>query len=293
MKNLPSSVAAVFLSTALFSCSSTNRYIESASLQRLPHGFSPILRSDEEKAGLEFGTGFGFNPSGPLTGRSREILEYKTEKDESGIERKVLIGRQFGRDGNFENRFPGFVSHAEAAFFTDTPLGLHAEGAFSREDGRTYYSYDLGFSITSVFRYIGFAVFLKAGRENVSGKIRYAETIVPITSDTIPADIPLDTLSFGNARQNRMSAGGNVYLTANAMKSLSPFLGFALEGYPLKVDDERFYELLFTGLSAYAGARYNLTSKVGLMGLAGISGFDRFSEVILTSRLGLDYRVEW
>jgi hypothetical protein len=293
MKISPASLAAVFLSTALFSCSSTNRYIESASLRRQPHSFSPILRSDEEKAGLEFGTGFSFNSSGPLTGSSREILEYKTEKDESGTERKVLIGRQFGRDGNFENRFPGFASHAEAAFFTDSPLGLHAEGAFSREDGRTYYSCDLGLSITSVFRYIGFALFVKAGTEKVSGRIRFAETIDPITSDTIPADTPFDTLSFGDARQNRISAGGNIYLTANAMKSLSPFLGFAMQGYPLKVGGEKFDELLFTGFSAYAGARYSLTPYIGLMGLAGISGFDRFSEVFLTSRLGLDYRIEW
>ena len=103
----------------------------------------------------------------------------------------------------------------------------------------------------------------------------------------------METLSFGDARQTRLSAGGNVYLTANAMKSLSPFLGFAMQGYPLKVDGEKFDELLYTGFSAYAGARYSITPKAGLIGLAGISGFDRFSEVVLTSRFGLDYQVEW
>ena len=72
------------------------------------------------------------------------------------------------------------------------------------------------------------------------GHIRYAETDDPIVADTIPADTPLKTLTFGDTRQNRLSAGGNAYLTANAMKSLSPFLGFALQGYPINVDGDEF-----------------------------------------------------
>jgi hypothetical protein len=293
MKNTTPSAAAVFLATAIFCCSPNNRYIESASLKRLPQGFAPILRNHDEKAGLEIGTGFGFTSSGPLRGSSKEIRLYETEKDEFGIERRVLTGRQFGRDGNFENHFPGFASHAMASIFTATPLGLHAEGAFSKDEGRTYYSYDLGLSITSAFRYFGFALFLKAGMGNVGGSIRYAETVDAIEADTIPEGTPLETLTFGDARQNRISAGGNVYLTANAMKSLSPFLGFAIQGYPLNVEGKKFEELLYTGFGAYAGARYSLTPKAGLLGLAGISGFDRFSQIILTSRLGLDYRVGW
>ena len=66
-----------------------------------------------------------------------------------------------------------------------------------------------------------------------------------------------------------------------------------MQGYPLKVDGEKFDERLFTGFSAYAGARYGITPKAGLIGLAGISGFDRFPEFIFTSRLALDYRVGW
>lgn len=293
MKNLAYSIAAALLATAFFSCAPTNRYIESASLKRLTHGFAPILRNDDEKAGMEIGTGFSFNSTGPLTGTSKEIRVYESVKDEFGVEKEVLTERRFGREGNLENRFPGFASHAEAAFFTDSPLGLHAEGVYSREDGRTYYSYDLGFSITSAFTYFGFAVFLKAGMGNARGKIRYAETTDTITADTIPEGTPLESLSFGDERQTRLSAGGNVYLTANAMKSLSPFLGFAMQGYPLKVDGEKFAELLYTAYSAYAGARYGITPKTGLIGLAGISGFDRFPEFIFSSRLALDYRVEW
>ena len=126
----------------------------------MQHGFSPILRNDDEKAGVEIGAGFGISSAGPLQGTSKETLSYKTKKDESGIEKEVLEMRQFGRNGNFENRFPGFASHAAAAFYTDSPLGLHADAAFSREDDRTYYSYDLGLSLTSAFQYIGFALFI-------------------------------------------------------------------------------------------------------------------------------------
>ncbi len=293
MKISPASLTAALPAIAFLSCSPINRYIESASTTRLPQSFAPILRNDDEKPGLEIGAGFGFSSSGPLKGTSKETQLYETEKDEFGIEKKVLTVRQFGREGNFENRFPGFASHATIAFYTDTPLGLHAEAAFSQEDGRTYYSYDLGLSLTSAFRYVGFALFLKAGMGNFGGSIRYAETLDPVAADTIPEGTRLDTLTFGDVRQNRISAGGNVFLTANAMKRLSPFLGFAIQGYPLIVEEKEFEELLFTGVSVYAGARYSLTPKAGLMGLAGVSGFDRFSEVILTSRLGLDYRVEW
>lgn len=293
MKIPPTSLAAALPAIVCFSCSPSNRYIESASTTRLPHGFAPILRGDDEKAGLEIGAGFGFSSTGPLEGTSKETLVYETEKDEFGIERKVLTARRFGKTGNFENRFPGFASHATMAFFTDSPLGLHAEAAFSQDHDRTYYSYDLGLSLTSAFRYVGFALFLKAGMGSVGGSIRYAETEDPVAADTIPEGTPLETLAFVDARQNRISAGGNVYLTANTMKRLTPFLGFAMQGYPLKVAESEFEELLFTGFGAYAGARYDFTSKAGLMGLAGISGFDRFSEIMLTSRVGLDYRVEW
>lgn len=293
MEKRPTYLAAAFLAAACLSCSPTNRYIDSASVKRLPHGFVPILRNEDEKAGLEIGAGFGFSSSGPLTGTSAETAHYKTETDGFGIEKKILTERKFGRNGNFENRFAGFASHATMAFFTDTPLGLHAEGAFSREEGRVYYSYDLGLSLTSAFRYVGFAFFLKAGMGSVGGEIRFAETIEPITTDTLPADIPLETFSFGDHRQTRMSAGGNVYVPANAMKGLSPFLGFAMQGYPLKVDGKKFDELMITALSFYAGARYSLTPKVGLLGLVGASEFGVFPEGILVSRLGLDYRVEW
>ena len=100
MKNLAYPIATALLATAFFSCAPTNRYIESASLKRLPHGFAPILRNDDEKAGLEIGTGFGFNSTGPLTGTSKEVRVYETEKDESGIDKKVLgypLGNPFLR----------------------------------------------------------------------------------------------------------------------------------------------------------------------------------------------------
>ena len=134
MKISPTSLAAALPAIAFLSCSPSNRYIESASTTRLPQSFAPILRNQDEKAGLEFGAGFGFSTSGPMQGTSKETRLYETEKDETGIEKKVLTVRQFGREGKFENRFPGFASHATAAFYTDTPLGIHAEAAFSQED---------------------------------------------------------------------------------------------------------------------------------------------------------------
>lgn len=65
MKKNPPCLAAVFpaaasalLAAAFISCSPpTNRYIESAALNRLPHGFTPILRNDDERTGLEIGAG--------------------------------------------------------------------------------------------------------------------------------------------------------------------------------------------------------------------------------------------
>jgi hypothetical protein len=53
MKISPASLAAALPAIAFLSCSPSNRYIESASTKRLPHGFAPILRNDDEKAGLE------------------------------------------------------------------------------------------------------------------------------------------------------------------------------------------------------------------------------------------------